>query len=299
MDWVTLAILSAATMGAVSITEKVIVATQVREVRTFYLVLAFLLLPIITALLFSQPNLIEISRGSALLAITGGVVHGSGLMLVWRVLRTGEVSRVIPVTTTFPIFVAILAALFFDENIGIVKWLAIVIMVAGAILLSAQQAPGGRVFISRSFALLILASMSFAVSQTLSKQVLEETHRVVALSFSLGGVSIALFTVSARRPFLREGLAIVRKPIALSWFLANAIGAVTGNFLMFSAFQAGSVSLASTLVSTRPLFIFIYAVILSRFVPKIIKEPLSFGILCTKLLAIAMIVGGGSQIITR
>jgi drug/metabolite transporter (DMT)-like permease len=286
-------------MGAVSITEKVIVATQVREVRTFYLVLAFLLLPILTALLLSQPNLIEISRGSALLAVTGGLVHGSGLMVVWRVLRTGEVSRVIPVTTTFPIFVTILAALFFHENIGIVKWLAIVVMVAGAVLISAQQAPGGRVFISRSFALLILASMSFAVSQTLSNQVLEETPRLVALGFFLAGVSIALFTVSARRPFLQESLAIVKKPVALSWFLANACGAVTGNFLMFGAFQAGSVSLASTLVSTRPLFIFIYTVILSRFMPKIIKEPLSPGILCTKILAIAMIVGGGSQIITR
>jgi uncharacterized membrane protein len=67
---------------------------------------------------------------------------------------------------------------------------------------------------------------------------------------------------------------------------------VAGVVMSFRAMEMGPISLVSTIASSRPVFVVIYAIILSRTYPAFLKWQTSKRILALRLIAIAMIVGG-------
>ena len=105
--------------------------------------------------------------------------------------------------------------------------------------------------------------------------------------------------MSISRTAIREATEIVRiRPQQLLWFIADLLAANLGTFLLFAAFEAGPVSGASALNATRPLFVFLYVVILSLLAPRFMHEPLTMPALTLKLFSIAMIVGGSARLVT-
>ena len=297
MGWTALAMVSAGLYGIVSILDKFIIERQVHDVRTFMLIVGLQAWIIGTIVLWNEPVAAGTPLSAVALAVGAGLFESGGLMLMFFALRTQEVSRAVSVTQTFPIFVAVLAVFFLNEALGLWEWLAIIVTVAGAVILSAQRAPGGGLFLSRSFLLLILASLAMAVSRILSKEALEELSSWSMLGIFMISIPPGFFAVCLRGPVVREAYSIIRRPSTLSWFLGDSLVAVTAQWFQFSAFAAGPVSLVSALVATRPFFIFIYAVLLSWLIPRFLWEPLNPRILGVKFLAIAMIVGGGSRIL--
>ena len=68
---------------------------------------------------------------------------------------------------------------------------------------------------------------------------------------------------------------------------------MTGIAMMFWAMELGPVSLVSAITSSRPIFVVIYALILSRIRPMFLLEGKSGrGVLAARLIATAMIAGG-------
>jgi uncharacterized membrane protein len=73
----------------------------------------------------------------------------------------------------------------------------------------------------------------------------------------------------------------------------NETLAVTGIILIFWAMANGPVSLVSTITGSRPIFVLVFALILSRFRSGFLLEGQSGkGTLALRLIATAMIVGG-------
>ena len=68
--------------------------------------------------------------------------------------------------------------------------------------------------------------------------------------------------------------------------------AFSGIILSFWAMEQGPVSLVSTLLSTRPFFVFVYALVLSLVLPAVLEERLTKGVALVKLVSIGLIVGG-------
>jgi uncharacterized membrane protein len=68
-----------------------------------------------------------------LAAIAGGICRVTGSLILFYNLKKEEVSRVIPITFTYPIFVAIIALPLLGESLHYLQWLAIIIVVAGAV----------------------------------------------------------------------------------------------------------------------------------------------------------------------
>ncbi|MBE9483035.1 MAG: hypothetical protein IMY88_05070 [Chloroflexi bacterium] len=68
--------------------------------------------------------------------------------------------------------------------------------------------------------------------------------------------------------------------------------AVVGAMLLFWAMERGPVSLVSTIISSRPIFVIMYAFILSRISPMFLEWQPGRVMLALRLLAITMIVGG-------
>ena len=133
-----MAVLSAASVGAVSVLEKVIAERVVRDVRSMYLLIGVFNLPMGIIILLVKPLESSASLLSVAMGLGGGLSQSVALMLIWLSFRTEEVSRAIPVVQTFPIFVAILAAAFLNESLSLLDWLAILLVVMGAVGISAQ-----------------------------------------------------------------------------------------------------------------------------------------------------------------
>ena len=75
--------------------------------------------------------------------------------------------------------------------------------------------------------------------------------------------------------------------------LVNLIGAT----LLFASLENGPVSLVSTIAGTRPVFVFVYALLLSYILPRFLQEQLTRRVFALKSVSIAMIVGGGSGLV--
>jgi len=72
----------------------------------------------------------------------------------------------------------------------------------------------------------------------------------------------------------------------------NETLAPVGIVLLFWALERGRVSRVSTIVSSRPVFVVIFALILSRILPGFMEWQPGKGMLALRLVAIAMIFGG-------
>jgi len=226
-------------------------------------------------------------------AFASGIVRSVGVTLMLHTMRSEEVSRIIPVVNTFPIFVAILAVPLLGEALGYLEWLAIFITVAGAVLISVQRGAEGRgARLSKSFAMLLGASLLLGVANTASKYALDyisfwNMYSVNAFCFC------AVFLILSVRPrVLKELRDMPGRGKALALVSLNESIALAGIILSFWAMGQGPVSLGATVLSVRPFFVFIYALAVSRILPAVLEERLSRGVIAIKIISIGLIIGG-------
>jgi drug/metabolite transporter (DMT)-like permease len=300
MDWATLALLSAASFGAINIIDKYIVVRVVKDMRTLPFILGPVGMLIGAPTLLLDPDFGAYSSHIVPFALAGGMLRALHIFLVFKVLETEEVSRAVPVSQIHPIFVALLAGAFLGEVLGVGEWLAIIVVVAGAVLLSARRMPEGlgAFLLRKSFGLLVLSSLLVAVANLLGKEALGEMSVVQVFGINFFSLGAGLLLFSLDKNVAREAWSIVRtRPRHLGWFAADQGWAVVASFLFFSAVALGPVSLASTLTATRPFFIFVFAVLLSWRLPRFLEEPLTPATLAVKFVGIAMIVGGTARLV--
>lgn len=235
---------------------------------------------------------------TVLIAFASGIVRVAGALIMLRTLRSEEVSRVMPVANTFPIFVAILAVPFLGETLGWLQWLAIFITVAGAMLISVRRGAKGRgVRLRKSFASLVVASLFFGIANTMAKYALDDLSFLTLYginSICLGG----LFTLfSLRGRVLRELRDMAGRGRTLTLLGINEVAALTGFLLSFWAMERGPISQVSTILATRPAFVFIFALGLSRFYPAALDERMGRRAVTLKVASIALVIGGVSLLL--
>ena len=295
MTWVLFSLGSTITFAVVSALDKIMIQRYVPNPRTFIVLVGFtqylLALGVIPWASWTGYGMAD-----AAIAYASGLASGGYLVLMFWVMGRQDVSRVIPVTSTYPIFVAILAQVFLGETLGPVAWTGILVTVAGASLMSlgptarTDERGQGQML---AFTLLVLASLGFGLSQFLSK-VVTDTMDVWTLFVwrSLGGGTVCV-AMTIRPSGISDLLSTFRRPISVGLILFTEGALVfVALSLLLAAIYSGPVSLASTVMATRPLFVFALGVLLSLGVSNVLNEPLEGRILAAKLLAIVMTVGG-------
>jgi drug/metabolite transporter (DMT)-like permease len=244
-------------------------------------------------ILIVQPFPTQSTVLALIAAFSTGLFGGIGSVIMLNLMRSGEVSRIIPVVSTSPIFVVLLAIPLFHEVINFRDWLGIIITVAGAFLISVQKDAGDKkAKLQKSFLAMIFISLMYAFSTLATKYALESLsfwnlYSANAILFSLVflvcSVRVSAFKQVKALPYRNWILALI---VAVQSIIIVAI--LLGNVAM----QRGPVSIVSTLGSTRPAFVFLFALTLSYFFPRLLNEQVSRSIIFLKFTAIAMIVGG-------
>jgi drug/metabolite transporter (DMT)-like permease len=301
MNWIILALISAIAFSAYAIVQKYAFQKYSLNVYVFGLLGGAVHLGIGTTILIinplpggwtSAPVMVVLAAGGF-----GAVVN---LMISTVVRREKEISRIVPVVDTNPMFVAVLAIFFLGENLTPLKWLTVGMVLAGALIASLHQSlPGSRIKIGRSFFLLLAASFGMAVMTILVKYALGhlETAHVYAL-FSSATAPVYLAAVLLSKSWA-ETKRTIRNRNALS-ITGIAVGAQVIAFIAgMAALALGPVSLASALMGTRPLIVLVYMTFIGFFLPRILSEPSSRSSFMAKgTAAVLVTVGVGTMAFT-
>ena len=293
MTWANTAILGAATLAVVNILDSRLLSKLMPSLRAFLVPVSimFLIQGLILYFLFPFPE--DTGLLPMVVTVVSGIFRSVAIAIMLANLKKAEVSRVVPVVYTYPIFVAIMAIPLLGETLYYLEWLAIIIVVAGAVLISAQQSPSGATTWSvKALLLLFGASLLLALADIASKYALNYMsfwNMFSVTSFCVSGIYLIM---SIRPHVLRELRDMKRRNSTMGLVIFNEILAALGIILQFWALERGPVYLVSTITSSRPMFVVIFALILSRLAPTFLEWQPGKGKLPLRLVAIAIIVGG-------
>jgi drug/metabolite transporter (DMT)-like permease len=249
---------------------------------------------IVFSFLFPLPD--DLDSWPLMVAVASAILRTLSITILLYTLKREEVSRVMPVVSTYPIFVAIMAIPLLGETLGYLHWTAIIVVVAGAVMVSVKRSPGGSTgWMGGTFLLLSGSSLLMAMADVASKYALG----YISFSFwnmywiSILTTSIIFLLISLRPRVIRELRNIKRPASTLALLTINEALAMTGVAMMFWAMKLGPVSLVSAITSSRPIFVVIYALILTLMRPTFLLERRAGqGVLLLRLMAAAMIAGG-------
>ena len=222
-----------------------------------------------------------------------GFVYSFSLFILYRALQTGEASRIYPIYNTAPIFVAIMAVFVLGEVLRGWQWVAILVTVSGAVLVSAERTAGGKgVRLGGTLLALTAAAILAAIGQTLAGYGLEEVSPYTAFwAQRFGAFAILIFVF--RKQTFKEMAVVFKNPIALGVILlTEAIVMPVAHVFFLEAFKRGQVALVATIFATAPLWVFIFSSILSLPKIRIMDERLNHSALVQKGLAIVLVVIG-------
>ena len=294
MEWMVFAAASAFTFALVSVLDKILISDHVGSGKIFVagvggaqVLLGIATLPLAT---FSGFDASVIT-----VALLSGVFSGTYLIGMFIIMESQDVSRVVPVVSTYPIFVAFLAFLFLDEHVSIFAWACVIVTVVGAAMVSLApksiNSTEGVGILALLF--LLLASMSFGLSQFLSKTIAEEMTMWTQFSLRAfgGGITCGLLIFL---PGVRQGLVTL-----FTNFKTMMVFSITEIVLVFFAIlffflsvYSGEIYLTATVMATRPLFVFALTLLLSIPVIGLFKESVRGKAMATRATGIVLTVGG-------
>ena len=293
MNWANIALLSAAIMGVVNIIDSHLLSKRIPVLRVFLLPAAImhLIYGSILFILFPLPE--DIGILPIIIAIVSGLIRTGAVLIMLNTLKKEEVAKVIPVSYTSPIFVAIMAVPLLGESLQLLQWLAIIIVVMGALMVSLQQTPSGNTRLPVKLLLsLFCASILFAIADIMGKYTLayiSAWNMFWLTTFCMCSIFLA---ISVRPRFIKMLVDMKQRNSALGILVFNETLAPMGIALSFWALKQGPVSLVSTITGSRPMFVVIFAFIVSRLWPAFVEWQSGRGILVLRLCATAMIIGG-------
>ena len=160
-------------------------------------------------------------------------------------------------------------------------------------MVSMRQSPSGStIWLGKPLFLLFGSSLLLAMADITSKYALAYIsfwNMFCLTAFCISG----LFLLVSMRPHIFSQLSTMpRRNSAIALLALNETLAPIGSVLLFWALERGFVSLVSTIASSRPIFVVIYALILSRVLPRFLEWQPGKGMLALRLVATAMIIGG-------
>ncbi len=228
-----------------------------------------------------------------LIGLFGGLVFSIGIAVYYKAVQYEEISRIVVIGQLGPIFVLILSYLFLGETLTKNDFVGFLFLVCAGMVVSYKKIDGSFK-LSKVFTLMILSIFLTSISLIVAKHIynitsfwsaflwLRVTGFTALLALLLPSVrKNALETFKAMKPKIK-GLMIFKMIIDFSSFTFAGY-----------ALMKGPTSLVAALSSSLlPLFVFLLAVFISIYLPKIVKEQINKKTILTKLLAIALIIVG-------
>jgi drug/metabolite transporter (DMT)-like permease len=291
-DWIYIALLSAVALGTVNVVDSHLLSQRMPSLKSFVLPVGiiYVIIGVIFAFLFPLQSTSAIHLSAA---VVSALLRATAIYLMLDLFRKEEVTVIIPVLYAYPIFVAILAIPILGESLTLLEWMAIFMVVAGAIMISIKKTTpdGSSKWNLKILAILAGCGLMLALSDISAKYALESISSQNVFWISSIIMGLVFLALTLRPASWKQLLSMPKLSGTLIIITSNEILALTGVLLSFTAIQLGPVSLVSTVFSTRPLFVVIASLIISRLYPSFLKWQ-NPRLIAIRVIAVLMIVGG-------
>ena len=291
MDWLVFSVLSSTFWAIGTLIDKYTLTKHLQDPFSYQLLYVATESPMLLLLLLTN---VSFAFPWFALGIVAGFSVYLGLVLYFRAMAVEEASRVISLFYISPIFVLIIASVFLKETLSLPMYVGVMLMVLGAISISYRRKKGGGAMLSPALGWLLVCSVVLAGYEVLTKYVLGFIELRSYLFWNLVGSTIMGFSTfwfpKIRRKFCNDIKGINRT--VLFSRIVNTYLSLAALILYYIAMSSGLVSLVSAATSLEPLFVFIFAILLSLFVPRVLREDIGKEAVAAKVLAVVLILVG-------
>jgi uncharacterized membrane protein len=290
VEWFYFALLSSVLISGVNIIDKILISDYKIPPLVYVLVIsATSLMPLVTLAFF---HLTPLPLGILAFTILVGFVRIYYTLPYFKALMVEEVSRVIPLLQLTPVFVLILSSVVLHEALRPQDYVAFGLLVLGGTLFAIRLTKGIRV--SLAFYLMILASFLLALYSVALKYLFSvQDFYTIFIWVQIAGF-ITFFQFIPFRPF-RSSLVttykITSRQIGIIIVAEQAVAYVSV-FAYNYAIAHGPITLISSVGATQPLFVLLFATILSYRFPRVLREELTRMDVALKVLGLIAIFAG-------
>jgi len=254
-------------------------------------------LPFIVAL---RPGVLDLGIDAIALMMLSGVLLMGAALFYLQALQSEEASVVAPFFQAAPLFGFALGYAVLGERLSGLQLLGAALTIAGAAIAATRSGSRGRSFNARLVMLMLACAFTVALSSlifkmfTLRDEFWTTTFWLFIGEAAFGGAVLAVGS------FRRQFISILRTNTAAVVGIngANEVINLVGGLGTRYALLLAPLSLVQAIGSTTTVFVFLFGIALSLFVPTLGREDLSRSELLRKGAA-AVLVALGVALISR
>lgn len=216
-----------------------------------------------------------------------------GYWLYLKAISKEEVSRIVTLQGLGPLVMLILSTIFLREVLTIKDYLAFPLIIAGSMLISVRRIKD-RFRVSKGFILILLSITAFSIHNLFLKFAAEVnfvTMIILRQAWILAIIIITLLSSKIIREKTKQDLKQLNKKKLTIFYIAELCG-ITGVVFSYLAIQRGAVSLVALVQSTQALFVLGLTILLSIFIPKILKEEVTKKTITFKIVSVLLMMVG-------
>jgi len=291
MSWVILVLIAVLFWSIMAIIQKFTRVTYFENSLGYLIFIVPTTIFAITLLLF-QP-FVFLEGKLAFLALSTGIVLFIGYYFYLESLHKEEVSKVVILFGIAPIFVLILSRIFLKEILTLNQYIAFILILIGSILVSFKKIEQ-KIKITAGLIFIVLSNLLFAIQSVLLKYVssINLTTMMIYREFGYLISACFLFLISPKvRTYTKKVVNDLNIKKTALVYSAEIIG-MCGMFLSYLAIQKGPISLISVTESFQSVFTLILVIIISVFIPKILKEEIGKKTITIKIISIILMIVG-------
>ena len=273
----------------INVAHKVLASKLINKPRLMMMNYVILMLIVSLCLIFFSTGLIY---GQELwLICAAGIVNSFGVWIYLTAMQKYEPSRVVPLFAIGAVIIIISSALILGEVFNFITYVGIGVILLGSVVLSIKKTFFSA-FSSKLLWVMTLSGLCFAFSAIVIKHLLG-TYSVIQVFSSIGIIEGSAAMIIALSFFkdIRKTLSQIKKRYILYNSLTELVS-ISGSFLYTIAISVWYLSIVETLASLQFLFVFIWSLIISRFMPSLYVEELNRRVIFQKFVAIVLIIFG-------
>jgi len=257
----------------------------------FTSIFALLAMPVIYLL---NPLVAHFDSQTSLIILNGFLSLAYVIFYLYA-LFDDEASFVAPFFQLVPVFGFILGYFILGETLLTHQVVASLLIIFGAMILAFDI--GNKFRLKKKLLVLMLSSsLLYAASGVIFKLFSGETDFSTTLFWNMAGqVLLGLILFILVRSYRTQFIAVIRENTLsiLGLNLLNGLIILAGDIFLFYALLLAPVALVLSVSGVQPLFVFIFGILLTRFLPSFGAESMEKKVLTQKIIGILVIVLGG------
>lgn len=230
---------------------------------TLLFVINLFILPFMLVILFATGGIPHFTTKFFILMLVSSILDVIAALLSFRSIKDAPISLISPISSFNPVFTTLTAALFLREVPSNIKFIGIVVIVAGSYLLNIADikagvfAPFKKLFSNRAVLLFLTANFLWAITPIFQKIAIFETSPVTPLFPSFfGALLITLLILPFGIKRARREVKFIRRNIG--WFLLLAPFATLAQWAAFTAFSLTNLGYVTAVLRLSTLFIILW-----------------------------------------